>query len=271
MARMRRFLILTNGRSGSNFLVQVLNQHPALANYGEVLGPWTVPGKYVRPRFAGADGAARYLDWLYDSRAAFLAGQAFSWAARKRTGRPTHYRRRNDIAALGIKEFTVNFSREGLGRYLAARPDTLLITLTRENAFERLVSSRTLKETGEVAARDGSKPQAGAKKPITLDVARLVADLDVIAAENAAIAELAATHAGPQHHLTYETFFGAETAERARMLDAVQTFLGVPPQPLPAEHRRLATRPLAERIENFAAVAACLAGTPHAVWLDADR
>jgi LPS sulfotransferase NodH len=264
---MRRFLILTNGRSGSNFFVQVLNQHPAIANYGEVLGPWTIAGRYVRPRFTGTDGAARFLDWLYASHGAFLAGQCWSYLARAREGRPTHFRQRRAIAALGIKEFTVNFARHGLEDYLAVRPDIALVTLVRENPLERFVSSRTLRETGEVAARTGAPVTAHPSAGIALDVSRLVTDLDVIAAENDAVARLAGAHRGPRFDILYEQFFGGEPAAQQQILADLQQFLGVSPQHLPAEHRRLATRPLAERIANYAAVADALAGTPHARWL----
>lgn len=40
---MNKHIILTNGRSGSNYISGVLNSHPHITNYGEVLGEWTVP------------------------------------------------------------------------------------------------------------------------------------------------------------------------------------------------------------------------------------
>ena len=49
-----RHFILTNGRSGRNYFVQARNKQPQIANYGEVLGDWTLAGKYVRPRFGHA-------------------------------------------------------------------------------------------------------------------------------------------------------------------------------------------------------------------------
>ena len=55
--------VLTIGRSGSNTLVNALNQHPQVLNYGEVLGDWnTIRKLYNRLPAALTSGEAAYLD-----------------------------------------------------------------------------------------------------------------------------------------------------------------------------------------------------------------
>src|SRR5215217_8240770 len=108
---MNRHLIYTNGRSGSNALVSLLNQHPNIVNYGELLGSWTLPGRYILPLFRGANGPARYLDWAYEAKLPFVGAQTLSFLSRTRQGRNTHFRIRRNIVSLGVKDFAINFRR----------------------------------------------------------------------------------------------------------------------------------------------------------------
>jgi hypothetical protein len=263
---MNRHFILTNGRSGSNHFVQLLNQHPAIVNYGEVLGDWTLAGRRIRPFFRGEDGAARFLDWMYESDLAFSAGQAVSLAARVRSGRKTHFRRRRAVASLGVKEFAVNLARHGLGGYLAERSDLRLITLVRENPLERYLSAKTLAATGTVARTGAAAAQ---RAQTTLNPKTLLADLAVIEAENETVRRAGIEHKGPVFRLVYEDYFGASSKDRLATLEALQTFLGVAPAPLASEHRRLRQTKLSEAIANFDEVRETLVGTPFERWLEA--
>ena len=262
---MNRHFILTNGRSGSNYFVQLLNQHPNAVNYGEVLGDWTLPGRHILPRFKGEGAAGRYLDWLYESEIAFVAGQAVSLAARGRTGRKTHFRRRTAVATIGIKEFTVNIKRFGLDNFLADRPGIRLVTLIRENPLARLLSSRTLRETGAVARTEGKSEARDAQ--VRLDPERIIADLDIIEAENEAVRMAARRHSGPVHEISYEAYFGADSAGQHDENVRLQQFLGLEPQTLASEHRRLRRKALPEAISNYGEIAERLAGTPYEIWL----
>ncbi len=263
---MNRHFILTNGRSGSNYFVQLLNQHPETANYGEVLGDWTLPGRHIRPRFRGEDGNARFLDWLYKSGLAFSAGQILSFMARKRMGRAAHFRRRAAVKSLGVKEFTVNLARYGLEDYLAARPDIRLVTLVRSNPLARLLSARQLAKTGAVARLDGQKAPSGGQ--IVLDLSTLVRDLDVVENENEAVRIFASRHEGPVFRLEYEAFFASDRDRRDEILAELQAFLGASPMKLQSEHRRLRRSRLDEAISNFAEVREVLLGSRFERWLD---
>jgi hypothetical protein len=263
---MNRHFLLTNGRSGSNYFVQLLNQHPNLVNYGEVLGPWTLPGRTIRPLFRGRH--ADYLDWLFESPVAFAAGQAVSFLSRIRRNRPPHVRRRGAIVSVGVKEFTVNLDRYGLRAYLAERSDIRLVTLVRANPLARLVSARALAASGRVArvAGDAGPPPAA----VALNPASIVHDLDVIELENEAVRAAGLNHRGPVFRIEYEAYFGADAARQAAIADALQAFLGAEPRPLAAEHRKLRSAPLAAAVANYADIRRALAGGPYERWLDDD-
>lgn len=261
---MNRHFILTNGRSGSNYFVQLLNQHPAIVNYGEVLGDWTIPGRYVRPRFRN-DNAA-YLDWLFDSPAAFYGAQLLSLAARRREGKETHFRRRAKVQSLGVKEFAVNLARFGLDRYLGARPEIRLVTLIRSDPLARFLSVRQLAATGEVARVDG-KPVAVRPK-VFLDPKTLAHDLRIIEQENELVREAANRHGGPVFRLDYESFFAAVPEVQNERAAEFQIFLGVVPEKLQSEHRKLRETRLSEAIENYEDVRNTLIGGPFERWLD---
>lgn len=257
---MNHHFLLTNGRSGSNYFVQLLNQHPNIVNYGEVLGKWTLGGKFIRPLFRAGSGDEGYLDWMYESEAAFFAGQICSFAARRRSGKPVHYRRRADIASIGVKEFTVNLSRFGLDAYLDERPGMRLVTLVRENALERLVSAKLLELTGAVARTKEARAAAPDWR-IALDPETLVDDLKVIEAENAAVRAVAARHHGPVFRLTYESFFSAAPEEQGRLVDRLLAFLGVEPARLASEHRKLRRASLRRTVSNYNEIAERLVGS----------
>ncbi|MEM1381734.1 MAG: hypothetical protein AAGH41_14020 [Pseudomonadota bacterium] len=258
MASPRRHFILTNGRSGSNYFVQVLNQHPHVVNFGEVLGPWTPSGRHLLPRFSEP---GRFLDWMMKSRAAFYAGQGASAAGRLKREAKTHLRRRSAIASIGVKDFAINFQRMGAMDYFAERPDIALVTLERRNVVERFLSSRLLQTTGEVKRVEGAS--ASGTSAVTLDPGTIRADLDEIAEENAWIQQMADAHEGPKFALVYEDFFGGSSEAQAETLAELQRFLGVAPQTLAAEHRKLRQASLRDSIENFDAVAEALSGTPY--------
>ncbi|MEO1014987.1 MAG: hypothetical protein AAFX08_07340 [Pseudomonadota bacterium] len=266
MSSIGRHFILTNGRSGSNFFAQALNQHPQIVNYGEVLGDWTLPGRLVRDRFTSP---ALYLDWLFASRTAFYAAQAVSAAARTRRGKPRHMRRRADISSIGVKEFVVNLRRFSLDAYLADRAGIALVSLIRENPVDRYVSVRLLADTGRVSYRAGD--EAAPQAQIEVDPGAVINELDLIREENEAVRAIEDAHEGPVFRLRYETFFGSSEQEQTDVLASLQEFLGVAPRRLSTEHKRLRKASLARTIKNYAAFAAALKGSRYQPWLDEDE
>lgn len=60
-----RFLILTNGRTGSNLLVSYLRQSPNVRMYGEILGPYYIQQPYLRNKIS-KEGPEPYLRSMYE-------------------------------------------------------------------------------------------------------------------------------------------------------------------------------------------------------------
>lgn len=258
-----RHFLLTNGRSGSNFFVQALNQHPSLVNYGEVLGDWTVPGRRILPRFADRGGAAAYVDWMLESHFALWAAQIYSLKERLRQSKRPHFRLPGRVASVGIKEFAVNLRRHGLRNYLSERPDIRLISLVRDNPIDRLLSVLALAQTGVVA----NTSKSIRSRQIRLEIRTLVDDLDVIEDENATVRRMADEHQGPVYRLVYEQFFAQSDCERNRTLRELLDFLDLPDTPLKCEHRKLRQASLRDTIVNYDEVASQLANTRYAIWL----
>ena len=72
---MNRHIILTSGRSGSNYLTNTLNQHPHLVNYGEVLASMLIPYKFYDrcKRYKICHGSIiDYLNSVYSSKTFFI-------------------------------------------------------------------------------------------------------------------------------------------------------------------------------------------------------
>lgn len=265
---MQQHLILTNGRSGSNAFVQMLNQHPRVTNYGEVLGPWTTAARTVRPFFRGRDGAARYLDWLYASGLAHRLGQAASAHAKWRKGLTVSYKKRGAISTVGLKEFALNFERMGLNGYLPCRPQIRLIALLRDDPLARFVSTRTLSTTNVVAQEAGVDVRRPAQSSLWLDPETVVLDLDDIERENELVRSAARHHQGSVHHVRYEDFFAAPPEEQQAAMNDLQEFIGVEPRRLSLRHVKLRQRPLSAAISNYAEIREQLAPTHHARWLE---
>lgn len=264
---MDRHILITNGRSGSNYFVQMLNQHPEIVNYGEVLGGWTVAGRYFLPHFQ-RKGAAAYLDWLCESRVFFYGAQAYSYAMRRFRNRRTHFRLRRNIRTVGVKELIVNLRRRHVIESIIEDENLKVIALVRENPLNRYVSGVLMEKTG-VIARTGAEAATVAK--IQLDTDHLLRILSVVEEENDAI-ERIACDIDPTRvfRLSYERYFGADENQRLKTKLELLEFLGVEAIDLPAEHKRIRQQDLSSVVENYDDVAAALSGTRYEKYLQAE-
>ena len=254
--------ILTNGRSGSNFFVQLINQHAHAMNYGEVLGPWTTTGKHILPHFQKRGGAEAFLDWMLRSRTAMGLGQGYSLLSRIRHGERPHPRLPARLSTTGVKDFFVNLERLQLLRYLEDRPEIRLVVLLRENHLERLVSSKVLDLTGVVASKrspgaDGNFPR------LILSAETIIEELDEVRRENEGVLRIADRHRGPVYHIRYEEFFSGSPEFQKSSIEALLEFLGLQVMALNSEHRRLRRHSLDKVIENYDELKDCIASTEY--------
>ena len=250
---MQRHVILTLGRSGSNTLTDMLNQSPQVLNYGEVLGDWTQIRRLQRRTGLFRRSDAAYLDWiLYARHFAFFANAARS-LGRWRSGDTGAIKRLRDIRTIGIKEFSLNLRRAGLGDYIANHPDLKVVGLVRENVVDRLVSNLRMSRNGVLYVRegDGADVRAAAGRALRVEPAEMLRHLVVIEEENADLrAMLDRVPEGARLVIRYEDLFRDE-ASRDAVLRAAFEFLGVTPVATRVRMRKIIQRPVRDLIENF--------------------
>ncbi len=227
-----RFLILCLARTGSSHLVDLLDSHPAIRCYGEVLNE-------THPKAAPSG-------WIGDSD----APDAIAHVERLLGERPP------GIAAVGFK-LPINSIRDHpeIADWVVAERGGGIVRLRRRNLLELLVSRRMLQATLVSQSVDGSYGDAS----VRIEPRAALRALERIEAEETELDRLAAGH--PEVAIDYEELAAPEALER------VQQFLGVGPAPLRSRYEKLRTRSLAETVENWDELAARLRRSRYAPLL----
>jgi len=251
-------IILTLGRSGSNTLVDLLNQNAEILNYGEVLGPWNQIRR-LRYLISGGSGREeRYVDSLL--RSATVAGAAnLTRTARKIRHRAfDDIKRLREVRTVGFKEFLLNILKMGLAEHLLSQPDIRFIGLTRSNPLERLVSTLRLGETREVLSRESG----GARSvSLTIDAPGLVPQLDIMQREVDDLEDLLAQVPSERKYvLDYSEFYSNPEVTIGHMRN-IYDFLGVTPSTPRVRMTKITQRPMAEVISNYDECRRATAGT----------
>lgn len=178
---MQQHMILTLGRSGSNTLVDMVNQNPAVLNYGEVLGEWTVTRKIQnRLRFLNSDDH-RFLDAFYDSRTVLKLANGYRTFGKLLKKQSADIKRLNDVRTIGVKEFSFNLNRFGLSDYINQRKDLKIVGLVRKDVLARAVSSAKLDATGIVSSQTPGNAQEPQRLHLAAD--KLIASLEDVEQE----------------------------------------------------------------------------------------
>lgn len=256
----RKHIILTLGRSGSNTLVDMLNQNPAVLNLGEVLGDWNRIRKVqTRLRLFSGDDAA-YLDALLGSPRLLRAANGYRNLSKRLAGKSGETKRHAGIQTVGFKDFSLNFERRGLLDYLRPREDIQVIGLARRNVLARMISNAVLQATGVVSSKTPGAG-AGTRPRLTLDPDRVLGQLETIETENRVLQEMLESAApGRRLLLDYEDLYSGEERTRETM-QRVYAFLGVPQIVPTVRMTKLASPDPLEAVENAAEIRARLRGT----------
>jgi hypothetical protein len=131
----------------------MLNQHPAILNYGEVLGDWNLIRKFQRRLGLFRNNDHAYLDAVLDNRWLLNLANTNRSIFKLARGRGREIKRVNRLKTVGFKEFSLNFQRYGLSDYINVRSDAKIIALTRSNIIERMISNEFLEATGIISSR----------------------------------------------------------------------------------------------------------------------
>ena len=247
----RRFVVLCHPRSGSNMLLDALNEHPHLVAHAEIFNE-------DQPYIAGSDGKRDTGSlWLRAIRqhdpAAFVDTFVF---------RPYP----PEIAAVGFKLFPYQYDNEHFRAHIDQildDPDLSFVILRRRNKLATVLSQARAAATGRwmaLAGGDGASHDSDA--PIRLDPVECAIRFRTLIAEDERWRAIA--DGRPTVTVDYE--------DLVRDLDGplreIQTALGLDPRSLRTRTVQQRTGSLRENIVNFDELAQTFEGTEHAPYFD---
>ena len=260
-----KHIILTMGRSGSNTLVDMLNQNPAILNFGEVLGEWTPLRRLQRQVRAFRNDDQGYLDAILNNTALQNAANAARTVKKILSWRAGEIKKMRNVKTVGFKEFSLNFQRYGLSHYLSEAYDVKVVGLTRANALERMISNALLQETGIVAST--SKNSHIAPNSIYINPHTVLKNLEIIAKENEDL--LRAIEGLPEERvfrLDYADLYSGD-AHTIRIVRKAYSFLGVPEVEPKVRMRKIAKKNPLDAIQNGAEIREVIAASRFAIYL----
>lgn len=265
-----RHFIYAGSRSGSNYLVNLLNQHPQVVNYNEVLGEWTIPCKIHRFFHRNQPPSADYLEYIYSSQTAFYAAQAYSFFERFRKKQPYRLKRFDQIKSLGIKDFHyhVRGDDNALWSFFLKDENMKIINLYRENLLKKNLSLQFLSTTAIVANTDNNA-QISQKKAtsIYLDPEETLNSLTLAKQFlDEKMTRLQQLDPGRVLHISYEQLFESQ-ASQERYKDQLFEFLEVEKLDVKSKHRKLSSDDLPSLIENYEEIQSLLRGTEFEQYL----
>ena len=262
---MNKHLIFTNGRSGSNYLANLLNQHPHITNYGEVLGDWTIPYQLHSRYGLGGKLDRDYLEFLYRSSTFFFWSQCYSAIAHWKSKKPVNFKRWNQIKSLGIKDFSIHFHRKNIQNYLVENESLLIINLYRENSLKRLISLINMQSTGVVKTT-----QNLAVQKITLDLDYVKKELPIYEQEKQKqLTLIEQINPARVFNLKYEDYFSSPESQQKynqQIFDflQVENFSSL----LQSSQKKILDGSLAQIIDNYDELKLNLENTEYEKYLD---
>lgn len=250
---MSKHFILTSGRSGSNYLSDLLNNHPNVINYGEVLGRWTTGYKANKYFRLGGGDASRYLDLIYSGERYFRMSQAFGRLKSALNMRHAPIKEWSAIQSYGVKDFAMNLIERGAAEFLQSNPDIKVVSLYRENALRRFASIEMLDRTGVVSsdhAKSGNTAKRQAKQvylPPDQFISGLRRTEKVVQDQIDMTSNLAP---GQVLSIRYEDLFSSAQNQK-QFATQMFEFIGVEPLQLESDHKKLNSSDLKTLISNY--------------------
>lgn len=231
---MLRHIILTQGRSGSNFLASTLNLHPALVNFGEVFGRWTLA--YKLRRFLWFQGLSdkEFFELIYRDQKIFYFAQAWSAFSHIRQKESINFKYYKNVKSIGIKDFCFHFQRSSqLEDFLTQNSDIAVIYLKRQNLLHRSLSLQSMSQRKIVSTKKREK-----LGKMHVEPKKLLTDLNVLQEEaNYEHDLLQKLSKNPILKLSYEeSFFSSKSINR--MVNETFNFLGVNPIEHVSSHQK---------------------------------
>jgi hypothetical protein len=259
---MKRHLIFTSGRSGSNYLSNTLNMCPDCVNYGEVLGEWTLPHKLVGRFLCNKSGSERYLNLIYTNKIYFLLAQIYSAYSHFKSKRRINYKSINNVTSIGVKDFLVTMERYRAFDFIRANNDIKIIYLHRKNLLKKYISGVFMKNSRIAASYSDVNI-----KPIEIDIAHLMTSLKLMMDE--AIREqqfISALHEHDVMAIEYEDYFETEQSI-SDWSNKIFQFLDITPVHTKSDQKKILPDTLKETVLNNAEIIESLTGTVYESFL----
>jgi hypothetical protein len=258
-------IILTHGRSGSNYLTNTLNNHPDIVNFGEVLGKWTLPNKLYRLVSYFGVSESSFLHYLYTGKSAFYLSQAISALSHLVNKKKINWKSYSNIETVGIKDFVFLVHERKITQYIQSQKNLKVIYLYRENLLRRYLSGINMKTT-QVVKIESSNQRAYNKYQI--DIEHMLDELKVIEHEHAIGDEiLSSLDKSRVFIIKFESFFQIQQY-REKIMKELYNFLNVSEVVSLSNQRKIMSDNLGDIIENFNEVQMALEGTRFETFLD---
>lgn len=258
----KRHFVLTDGRSGSNYLINTLNKHPQIVNYGEVLGDWTLPYKLYRTMKWTGIKSREYIDLLYGSTSLYYLGQIASAISHIRNREKINFKLKSNIRNIGIKDFSFLLEKRGLLNYLSNASDIYVIHLYRNNILKRYISLVRMQKTGIVKTKSKVSPVK-----LYIDINDMLKKIAIFEREK----ELGFMIADkiPKNRLmtiSYEDYFNS--AESISLINSrIFKFLSVQPIDIKSSQKKIGNDNLKMYIANYNEIKHTLNGTKYEKYL----
>ncbi|NER78835.1 MAG: hypothetical protein F6K42_04505 [Leptolyngbya sp. SIO1D8] len=266
---MRNHIVLALGRSGSNYLANLLNQHPRVTNYGEVLSKWSIPYKLYQKMSLGNLNLSEYLDFIYSNPAFFYSAHAYSAISHLKRGKPVNFKRWNAMHSIGTKDFSYSFIKQGITSYLKDHHEILVINLYRKNILKQFISLQKMKAdkiVKVISPQTSSKNNRNSK--IYLDISLTLKTLEKFDRQQREHLDMVSELPKRQViNIQYEDFFASSSSEEEYKKEIFR-FLGVESFELQSEHRKILPDKIVDIVENHTELNQALEGTRFHLYLD---
>ena len=267
-----KHFIYTEARSGSNYLVNLFNQHPQLANYGEVLGDWTKPHQIYRMLSLNGKPNHSYLNFIYSNKLFFYLAQIYYALQNIQQQKSIKFKQYKQVKSLGIKDFHYNLWDYGLLDFFQKNQDILIIYLYRENLLKQHISLEMMRKTKVVSSQNlencQQKPEDIKKRKLYIDTDEIMEILqiaeDFVQQKEELLSNLPDSRI---LRISYEQLFSSPESQNSFRDQAFQ-FLGVEQIKIESDHRKISSNNLVDIVENYQEVYDALVNTKFAKYLD---
>ena len=268
----QKHFIYTEARSGSNYIVNLFNQHPQLANYGEVLGDWTKPHQIYKAISLNGKPNHNYLNFIYSSKLFFYLAQIYYGWQNWRQKKAVQFKKYQQVKSLGIKDFHYNLWEFNLLDFFHKNEDISIIYLYRKNLLKQHISLELMRKTKVVLAQNDNdsteNPEQLKNRKLYINPETIIDLLqeaeDFVGQKEELIGSLPSERI---LSISYEELF-ATSESKSKFRKDVFKFLGVKNIDVASDHRKISSDRLIDIVENYHQIYDLLINTKFAKYLD---